>query len=283
MRKIIEKRMAPFILVFFAALAFMGPRECGEGVQRWFSTNPAPDVRGDWEVTYDNSISVEVDIGGQLYSGSITGDSGVLTFTHNGQDVTLNLDCSRAWVVCPSEIFASRVTLEQRNFQDRPHQVHMTVNSTECLGSTRLPDEADGECDSSDPKRPCDVEICDNVGEASKTTIGTISDPGSTTQRHPPFDIELLLGGDFAVPTPNCVLLSWSVATADLQYTGNYDVDDTEPTMDAHGFTSGEITTGYGGACFWFEETGYSEDLKAALLAATIRFRTGFTAQKLTR
>jgi hypothetical protein len=47
--------------------------------------------------------------------------------------------------------------------------------------------------------------------------------------------------------------------------------------------TGGVIATGYAGACFWFEETAYAEEVKAALLAATVRLRTGFTAQKLER
>lgn len=278
-----KRRIGTVTVVLLACLALSGFRKCGEGLTSWFSTNPAPDVRGTWEVTYDNSISVEVELGGQLYAGTIDGESGSIGFTHDGQPVTLDLDCSRSWVVCPSEVLPDSVVLEQRNFQDRPHQVHMTVNSTDCAGALRLPDESAGECDSADPLRPCDVQICDSVVEETKTTIGTISDPGQTTQTHPDFDIELALGGDFAVPTPNCVLANWSVARADILYTGDYDVNATEPTMDAYAMENGVITTGYAGACFWFDETAYGEDLKAALLAASIRFRTNFTASKLTR
>lgn len=272
-------RMATVMVAFLSAFVCMGPGQCGLGLQRWFSTNPAPDVQGDWDVTYDDQIDVEIDIGGSIYSGSITGDSGSISFTHDGNPVDLPLDCSYAWVVCPSEIFPSTVTLEQRRFQDLPHQVHMTLNSTECAGTPRLPDETAEECDSADENRPCDVEICDDVVTTTKTTIGTISDPGDTLQRHPDFDLNLLLGGDFAMPTANCVLTSWSIAQADIVYTGDYDVDATEPEMMGESLTNGEIITEYGGACFWFEED-YTGDLRAALLGATITLTTGFTAEK---
>lgn len=274
-----ERRNAARVLM---TLVICGSAFAGlcTGLERWFSTNPAPDMQGQWDVTYDDRISVEIDIGGSVYSGHVTGDSGSISFTHDGNDVNLPLNCSLAWVVCPSEIFPDTVELEQRQFQERPHQVHMTVNTTECAGSPRLPDESAGECDSSDENRPCDQEICDDVIETSSTTIGTISDPGETSERHPDFDINLLLGGDFAMPTANCVLTSWSIAQADITYTGYYDVDATEPTMDGTGLTNGEIITEYGGACFWFEETAYTGDLRAALLGATITLTTGFTAEK---
>lgn len=275
-----KARSVLVVLVAFAsAIAVMGPGQC-VALERWFSTNPAPDVAGEWDVTYDDSISVEIDIGGALHTGTISGESGTISFNHDGTDVTLDLDCSRSWIVCPSEVFAPSVTLEQRQFQDHPHQVHMQVNTTECVGEPRLPDETAGECDSTDENRPCDVHVCDEVVETTSTTVGTISDPGDTSQLHPPFDIRLFLGGGFAVPTPNCVLASISWAEADLEYTGWYNVDATEPTMDATGMTSGEITTAYGGACFWFESTEYTEDVKAVLLGATITLRTGFTAQR---
>jgi hypothetical protein len=269
------------VVVFLAGVsgvAVMGPGQC-VGLERWFSTNPAPDVQGDWDVTYDDSISVEIDIGGTVHTGTISGESGTVSFTHDGQDVTLDLDCSKSWIVCPSEVFATTVTLEQRDFQGHPHQVHMQINTTECVGEPRLPDETAGECDSTDENRPCDVHVCDEVVETNSTTIGTISDPGETTQLHPDFDISLFLGGGLAVPTPNCVLASLSWAEAQLDYTGLYNVDATEPTMDAHSMSNGEITTAYGGACFWFESTEYTGELRGALLAATITFRTGFTAQ----
>lgn len=275
-----KTRAAVTVFVGFAvAVAAMGPGQC-VALERWFSTNPAPDVQGDWDVTYDDSISVEIDIGGTVHAGTIEGESGTVTFTHDGNDVTLDLDCSYAWIVCPSEVYPPTVTLEQREFQEHPHQVHMEVNTTECVGEPRLPDESAGECDSTDENRPCDVYVCDEVVETTDTTVGSISDPGDTSQLHPPFDISLFLGAGFAVPTPNCALASISWATADLEYTGIYDIDATEPTMDAHGMTSGEITTAYGGACFWFESTEYTGDLKAALIGATITLKTGFTADR---
>jgi len=278
--KAFDGRFGSVFPLVVVAVAVMGVGPCQTTLERWFSTNPAPDVAGNWDVDYDDTMDIEVDIGGSVYSGTITGDSGSISFMHDGNPVTLDLDCSWPWVVCPSELFPATVELEQRQFQERPHQVHMEVNTTECVGSPRMPDEGAGECDSSDPQRPCDVEICDAVVEASSTTVGTISDPGDTLQRHPDFELDLLLGVDFAMPTANCVLAGVSWAECDIQYTGDYDVDATEPTMVATELTNGTISTIYGGACLWFESTEYTGDLRAALLGATVTFTTGFTAVK---
>ncbi|MFH1435271.1 MAG: hypothetical protein ABIJ56_06110 [Pseudomonadota bacterium] len=273
-----KKKTAIIMAAAVMATLSIGARKCGEGINNWFSENPAPDVTGDWNVTYDDEISVEIDIGGEVYSDVIGAEGGTITFTHDGNEVSLDLDCSKDWIQCPSEVYADQVTLEQRRFQEKPHQVHMTITEIGCATELREPVEADGECDSDDPKRPCDIMICDEPAEETKTTIGDISDPGNTTDDHPAFDIRLLLGGGIAVPTANCILVAGSEATADIAYTGSYDVNATEAEMTATKLENGEIRTTYAGACFWFEEVEYSEELQAALLGASITFKTGYTA-----
>src|SRR5437773_12469945 len=67
------------------------------------SQSAAPDVRGTWAIDYDNTIGVEVKIGGAIYNTELGAGGGSFTINHAGKPYTFNLDCARADVVCPSE------------------------------------------------------------------------------------------------------------------------------------------------------------------------------------
>src|SRR5690349_20995535 len=67
------------------------------------STSAAPDVRGTWAIDYDDTIGVEVKIGGAVYTRELGPNGGGFTVTHQGRPFSFNLDCSRPDVVCPSE------------------------------------------------------------------------------------------------------------------------------------------------------------------------------------
>src|SRR5512138_638278 len=67
------------------------------------STSPAPDVRGTWGITYDDTIGVEVKIGGAVYNAELGAAGGQLTINHQGKPYTFALDCSRPEIICPSE------------------------------------------------------------------------------------------------------------------------------------------------------------------------------------
>ena len=261
------------------ALLCMAPGRCGTSAEGFFSGDPAPDLRGSWQVTYDNAIGVEINVGGSTYAGTIAGSSGTVSFTHDGTPFQLDLDCSRPWIRCPAEIFPATVSFEQRNLENRPHQVHMMITEVECTGTIRLPVEADGEC-GGDTGLSCDVEMCDGtIVERQNTALGSISNPvpaDPLTGSTPDYTLGLALGGGIAMPTVNCLLLAASRADADIEYSGRYDPD--QNSMTGTRLASGEITTSYLGGCFW-GGTG-SGGAAAALLAAEVRLTTGFVAVK---
>jgi len=262
----------------------LGAGRCGVSGAGFFSDKPAPDLRGTWSVDYDNSLEVEIDLGGgAVETQTISSEGGTIQFLVNGQPVQLDLDCSREWIVCPSEVWAPEVTFDQPNFATRPHQVQMMVTETEC-SAPRMPDEQAGEC-SSDPddNLPCDVEICDpeNVQDVEHSTIASISDPVPAIPdpgSKPAYTIGIALNGGFAMPTANCVLLAASYADADIVYDGKYEPEPEEPTMVATELSAGLVTIDLLGACFWGEIV--DEQLRAALLSARVRLTTGFTAVK---
>ena len=264
--------------LMLAWLPLLGaPGRCGESAAGFFSDEPAPDMRGTWNVQYDDVIDVEVDIGGAVYTGTISSSGGTFQFTHNGQPVTLDVDCSKSWVVCPSEVWPSTVTFDQPRFAAKPHQVSMQFQTQECT-NPRLPDESQGEC-SSDPadNMPCDQEICDpeNVVEKVVTRIASISrpdPPNPAPGSQPAYTIGIGLNGGMAIPTANCILLAASFADADIVYDGTYDPE--EPTMIGRQLTDGVVTVQVTGACFWAGQSG------AALAGATVKLTTGFVATK---
>ncbi len=274
-RKQGSARWVGLVLALVPMLA--APGRCGESAEGFFSEDPAPDMRGTWDVTYDDIIQVEIDIGGVVHQATIPTSGGTIQFTHDGQPVTLEVDCSKPWVVCPSEVWPSSVMFDQPRFATKPHQVAMQFTQQQCT-APRLPDENQGEC-SSDPadNLPCDQEICDpeNVVEETITRIASISQPdpinpapGST----PDYTIGIALNGGMAVPAANCLLLAASFADADVLYDGVYDPE--EPTMIGHQLADGVVTVQFTGACFWGNQTDQ------ALLGASVKLTTGFTATK---
>lgn len=255
----------------------MGPGRCGLSAEGFFSDLPAPDMRGTWDVTYDNVVDIEVSIGGAVYVGNITGGSGSMSFTHDGEPVTLDLECSDPLVICPSEIFPAEVDFEQRNFESRPHQVYMTVTESECTGEMVYPDPAD--C-GGETGIDCDELVCDgtvlDVGVDRLASISNPVPPSPAIGSTPYYSIGIALGGGMAIPTANCVLLGASYADADIQYSGTYDTETNN--MEATDLTDGLITVIYKGACFW--AAGGAGNLGVALLEAEVKLTTGFTASK---
>ena len=68
----------------------------------------ARDVTGNYTLTYDNVVSMRLDIGGAVRTATSTGYTGVVGFgTWNGQPLQLDPGafCARPEVKCPSEAF----------------------------------------------------------------------------------------------------------------------------------------------------------------------------------
>jgi len=262
-------------------LLSMGPGRCGIAAEGYFSDLPAPDMRGTWDVTYDNNVDVEVHIGGAVYAETFTGNSGSFGFVHDGEPVTLDLDCEDPLVTCPSEMYPAEVDLEQRSFEDYPHQVHMNINEVECDGDMRYPDDLAGEC-GGETGIDCDEMFCDgDLLETTRVALGSISNPDPPDPlvgSHPSYVLGLALGAGIAIPTANCLVMGISFADGDIVYDGTYDFETN--AMDGTDVTNGVITVIYKGACFW--AGGNAGNLGVALLEAEVWLTTGFTAKKRT-
>ena len=90
------KRTSGWVGVMALALAPMlgGADGCGAA----FSESPAPNMAGDWDVSYDDRLDVEIAIGGATYTEELGAGGGVVELTHEGQPLMFDLRCEG--VVC---------------------------------------------------------------------------------------------------------------------------------------------------------------------------------------
>ncbi len=241
-----------------------GDDDGGRGCASLFSQSDAPDMEGTYAVEYDDSLFVEVAIGGAVYTAEIGVQGGVVEIEHNGQPFSFDLDCEREEVVCPSEVWPTEVDAEQRN-PNFLHQVHLLLPALECDSELRAPepDECGGGTDNPDCEDVCGGEMV----LVDKPVLGSISEEGDA------FDI--LLGAGVATNGINCALLGLSIARADLVTT------ETEDEWVVDAMENGEVITGYSGACLWLDDVDMDGEAEAAALGATLTFTTGFRAERL--
>ena len=83
-----------------------GDDEGGRGCASLWSKSEAPDMTGTYAIDYDDSLAVEIAIGGAVYTAEIGIQGGVIEIEHEGQPLTFELDCAREEIVCPSEATA---------------------------------------------------------------------------------------------------------------------------------------------------------------------------------
>jgi hypothetical protein len=227
------------------------------------STEPAPDVNGSWAVTYDDTLGVEIRLGGAVYQAEMPAEGGSVTITHDGTTFELDLDCGRTEIVCPSEAWPESVVVEQRE-AEYPHRMWVRIPQQTCSGTMRAPTE--NECGEGTLNPDCE-EICE--GEIITTeadTFGLINEEGTR--------FDLLLGAGVATNGINCALLGVSSAHADLVSTGSAATED----WTAQEMANGEVVAAYGGGCLWYDDGSASEDARALVLGASVTFTTGFTA-----
>ncbi len=79
----------------------------------------SPDLSGEWGITYDDTLSVKIKIGGAVHTAEIGTEGGSVTIEHDGKPITFDLDCEKEEVVCPSEVWPTRVTIRHED-PDRP-------------------------------------------------------------------------------------------------------------------------------------------------------------------
>jgi len=81
-------------------------------------TNPASDVSGNYDLTWDNLLQLKLKVGGAVHETTATSEGETVTFqgaSAGGQPVTLDLNafCGRDEVQCPSETLWSKVSISQ--------------------------------------------------------------------------------------------------------------------------------------------------------------------------
>jgi hypothetical protein len=261
-----KKTLALALLAAPMLMAANGKGCAGEGGDPpgIFSRSPAPDMTGTWAVTYDDRLDVEITIGGAVYTAEVGVEGGLVTIDHEGQPITFDLDCSRAEVVCPTEVWPAEVSFRQDD-PTFPHRVWMSVPQTECTGELVDPDPSSCGAGTNNPE--C-TEVCDGeTSTSSKEAFGTVRESGES--------FWVGLDAKIASNGVNCLLIGGSVADGDLTSTGSAETEDWEAVSAA-----GDVITVYAGGCLWVGDPNMDGELEALVLGGSVRFATGFSAQK---
>jgi len=228
------------------------------------SKSPAPDVSGDWSIAYEDTLGVEIKIGGATYNAELAAEGGTVTIEHAGATLAFDLDCSRPEVVCPSEAWPESVSIAQDN-SDAEHQMIVTLPFQSC--STALV-PADPEACGEGTNNPDCADVCEGEIEIEeKEAFGVIGEAGES--------FRLYLGAGIASNGINCALLGWSVADAALESKG----EETEE-WQATDMTDGVVTVAYAGGCLWLAQVDADPELEAAVLGASVTFTVGFTGER---
>ena len=269
-------------LVAFAFLPFaFGFTNCGGA---FFSQDEAPDMNGTWDITYADDLTVEIELGGAVYTSELGAQGGTVEIEHDGQPLSFELDCASEDIVCPSEVWLPQVELEQRE-AEYPHRVWMPVEKQVCDGEEIEPvaEECGEGTDNPDCDKVCDGEMVTETVDA----FGLIDEDGD--------EFALLLGGGVASNGVNCAMLGLSVAEGDLVTTGGpaaEETEETEETEEASNLrsttepwvveqvTNGVISVGYAGGCLWADDVDGDQDLEAVVIGAKLIFRTSFEANR---
>lgn len=230
------------------------------------SKSPAPDVTGNWAIDYDDTLDIEINIGGSVYQETLGPNGGSFSIVHGGFQLDFDLDCSRPEIICPSEAWPEVVEIEQRNAEFE-HQMIVTLPFQTCDGQLRAadPEECGEGTNNPECEDVCEGEIVVNEQER----FGVIGEAGES--------FRLYLGAGIATNGFNCALLAFSLADADLVSTGGPESGDwVAESMDA-----GLVTVGYAGGCLWAGDPDMDQELEALVIGASITFTTGFTGERL--
>jgi hypothetical protein len=259
-----SRRLMPVLPLFLALLlpGVLGAR--GDGCAA-SSRSPAPDVSGEWAITYDDSLDVAITLGGVTYERALGAQGGVFTIEHEGQPLTFDFDCERPEILCPSEAWPETVSIEQRN-ERYEHRMIVTLPTQQCDGALVEPDPA--ACGPGTLNEACE-RVC--TGELTVNEVerfGVIGEAGES--------FRLYLGGGIATNGVNCALLGYSLADAELVSSGEVGGEDWR----AERMAAGLVTIGYAGGCLWAGDPDMDAELEALVIGAQITFRTGFTGER---
>lgn len=242
-----------------------GDEDGGRGCAALASSSEAPAMDGTWDVEYDDSLIVEISIGGAVYTEELGGAGGVIEIEHEGLPLSFDVDCSRPEIQCASEVFPAQIEAEHRN-PNLPHTVHFTLPTQTCSGTVAA---ADANLCGAGTDNPDCADVCDGeiVSEDLERT-GVISEDGD--------DFDMLLGASVASNGVNCGLLAVSLVAAEVVSTD----PDALDGWQAETMESGTVDIGYAGACLWADDVNMDGELEAAVLSATVKLTTGFKATR---
>jgi hypothetical protein len=226
------------------------------------NTRGTPDVRGEWTLTWEDDLEVEITIGGTSYSETLGPQGGMVTIDHDGVPFTFDLDCSREVVVCPSEVWPNSVTFDQ-DLGFLPRNVYVTIPNHECDGE--LVDVDPAECGP-------EAETCQQCeGGTTLTVTETLGRISFGNDR-----IAIFLNGGIVTNGANCALAGISVATMDLENTSRESGDYRGVAL-----TNGSVITGFAGGCLWVADADADGTVEAVAISASIKFTTHFTGEAL--
>lgn len=94
-------------MILLAFLCAAGAVGCGKGLAGALT----PDFSGVWDLTYDDSIDVELRIGDRTMRGTLGAQGGSLAFEEANESVDLEVDCARPELVCPAEVWPRELHL----------------------------------------------------------------------------------------------------------------------------------------------------------------------------
>jgi len=232
------------------------------------SKDAAPQVAGTWAIAYDPQMEIDVTIGGAVYHQALPAQGGAFTVNHNGTPFSFNVDCARPDVICPSEVWPDRVTVDQRDATYQ-HRMWVQIPVQECSGQLVPPKSS--ECGAGTANPECDPVCTGTLTTKSAEAFGLISDGGDA--------FDLFLGGGVATNGVNCALLGISSAHATLVNSGAAATDD----WTSQSMRDGTVKTAYAGACLWAGDVNMDGKLEALALGATVEVRTKFTGMRVTR
>lgn len=258
-----SKKLPKSVAVLALLFPFITAADEGEGCgSNNGGAQITPDVTGEWSLAWQDDLHVEINIGGAVYEETLGAQGGVININHEGNPISFDLDCARAEVVCPSEVWPSSVSLDQRD-EGAPRNVYVTIPVSECMGT--LTDAPASEC--SDDAETC--QVCE--GEVVQSTAETFGRIAFTDDR-----LDVLLGGGITSNGVNCALLGLSIATATLATEGTaQDGDWTAVSLD-----DGSVITGYAGGCLWAGDVNDDGTIEALAIGATVRLSTSFTGAR---
>lgn len=237
----------------------------GQGCGGGTAGQDSPNMEGEWALTWQDDLEVEITLGGAVYHETIGAQGGAVTIEHEGQPITFDLDCSRPEVVCPSEVWPTSVSLDQRD-ANFPRNVYVTIPASECDGALVAPEPS--ECGPGTNNEDC-AEVCDGtVTQVDKEAFGLLNKEGD--------ELTVLLGGGIASNGVNCVLLGLSIANADVETTGSGENGDWE----AVSLPSAEVVTGYAGGCLWAGDVDDDGTIEGLVVGAAVKLSTSFTGQR---